>query len=168
MTPDDSPIARDVLSQDEAVARARLVSGISYEIHLDLVAGASAYRGDVTIRFDYASGDDGAAGVFLDHRGGGIERIEVNGESLQHQPGRYRIALMVSAPDLPEELINGKTIVELDNAMESAKKIVEKVASRIGARAPEDRVPSGAPARRQADLSGLSAREKILYAINKS
>ena len=82
--------------------------------------------------------------------------------------GRYRIALMVSAPDLPEELINGKTIVELDNAMESAKKIVEKVASRIGARTPEDRVPSGAPARRQADLSGLSAREKILYAINKS
>ena len=82
--------------------------------------------------------------------------------------GRYRIALMVSAPDLPEELINGKTIVELDNAMESAKKIVEKVASRIGARTPEDRVPSGAPARRQVDLSGLSAREKILYAINKS
>ena len=82
--------------------------------------------------------------------------------------GRYRIALMVSAPELPEELINGKTIVELDNAMESAKKIVEKVASRIGARTPEDRVPSGAPARRQADLSGLSAREKILYAINKS
>ena len=82
--------------------------------------------------------------------------------------GRYRIALMVSAPDLPEELINGKTIVELDDAMESAKKIVEKVASRIGARTPEDRVPSGAPARRQADLSGLSAREKILYAINKS
>ena len=82
--------------------------------------------------------------------------------------GRYRIALMVSAPELPEELINGKTIVELDNAMESAKKIVEKVVSRFGARTPEDRVPSGAPARRQADLSGLSAREKILYAINKS
>ena len=82
--------------------------------------------------------------------------------------GRYRIALMVSAPELPEELINGKTIVELDNAMESAKKIVEKVASRLGVRTPEDRVPSGAPARRQADLSGLSPREKILYAINKS
>ena len=82
--------------------------------------------------------------------------------------GRYRIALMVSAPELPEELINGKTIVELDNAMESAKKIVEKVASRLGVRTPEDRVPSGAPARRPADLSGLSPREKILYAINKS
>ncbi len=82
--------------------------------------------------------------------------------------GRYRIALMVSAPELPEELISGNTIEELDNAMDSAKKIVEKVASRIGARTPEERVPSGAPARRETDLSGLSAREKIMYAINKS
>ena len=97
MTPDDSPIARDVLSQDEAVARARLVSDISYEIHLDLVAGASAYRGDVTIRFGYAAGDDGAAGVFLDHRGGGIERIEVNGEEIESPTGEYRIPLPASA-----------------------------------------------------------------------
>ena len=101
-----------------------------------------------------------------------VEEKDTELSGMRHQidfaVGRYRIALMVSAPELPEELINGKTIVELDNAMESAKKIVEKVASRIGARTPEDRVPSGAPARRQADLSGLSAREKILYAINKS
>ena len=101
-----------------------------------------------------------------------VAEKETELDGMRHQidfaVGRYRIALMVSAPDLPEELINGKTIVELDNAMESAKKIVEKVASRIGARTPEDRVPSGAPARREADLSGLSAREKILYAINKS
>ena len=97
MTPDDYPIARDVLSQDEAVARARLVSGISYEIHLDLVAGASAYRGDVTIRFDYdpSAGDD--AGTFLDHRGGGIERIEVNGEEIESPTGEYRIPLPASA-----------------------------------------------------------------------
>ncbi len=95
---------------------------------------------------------------------------ELNG--MRHQidfaVGRYRIALMVSAPELPEELISGNTIEELDNAMDSAKKIVEKVASRIGARTPEKRVPSGAPARRETDLSGLSAREKIMYAINKS
>ena len=81
---------------------------------------------------------------------------------------RYRIALIDGAPELPEELIHGSSIEELDRAMESARKIVEKVASRIEARAPEARVPSGAPARRSADLSGLSPREKIMYAINKS
>ena len=101
-----------------------------------------------------------------------VAEKETELDGMRHQidfaVGRYRIALMVSAPDLPEELIRGNTIVELDDAMESAKKIVEKVASRIGGRTSEDRVPSGAPARREADLSGLSAREKILYAINKS
>ena len=81
---------------------------------------------------------------------------------------RYRDALIAGAPDLPEELVRGKTIEELDRSVKSAKKIVEKVASRIEARAPEARVPSGAPARRPADVSGLSPREKILYAINKS
>ncbi len=96
MTPDDSPIARDVLSQDEAIARARLVSDISYEIHLDLTAGASTYRGDVTVHFAYVAsgGDDG---VFLDHRGGGIERLEVNGEELEPPSGEYRIPLPASA-----------------------------------------------------------------------
>ncbi len=82
--------------------------------------------------------------------------------------GRYRSALIAGAPELPEELVQGSTIEELDRSVESARKIVEKVVSRIEAQAPEARVPSGAPARRPADVSGLSAREKILYAINKS
>lgn len=82
--------------------------------------------------------------------------------------GRYRSVLLAGSPELPEELVHGSTIEELDRSVESAKKIVEKVVSRIEARAPEARVPSGAPARRPADVSGLSAREKILYAINKS
>lgn len=82
--------------------------------------------------------------------------------------GRYRSALIAGAPDLPEELVQGSSIEELERSMETARKIVEKVASRIGARAPETRVPSGAPARRPADVSGLTAREKILYAINKT
>ena len=81
---------------------------------------------------------------------------------------RYRSALIAGAPELPEELVQGSTIEELDRSVESARKIVEKVASRIGARSPETRVPSGAPVRRPADVSGLSPREKILYAINNS
>ena len=97
MTPDDSPIARDVLSQDEAIARARLVSNISYAIHLDLTAGASTYRGDVTVRFDYDAAEGEGDGTFLDQRGGGIERIEVNGEELEPPGGEYRIPLPASA-----------------------------------------------------------------------
>ena len=95
---------------------------------------------------------------------------EINGlkQQVELAVGRYRSALVAGSPDLPEELVQGSTIEELDRSVESARKIVEKVASRIEARAPETRVPSGAPARRPADVSGLSAREKILYAINKT
>lgn len=98
------------------------------------------------------------------------QESELNGlrEQVQSTMDRYRSALIAGAPDLPEELIQGGTIEELDRSMESARKIVEKVASRLETRAPEARVPSGAPPRRPADLSGLSAREKIMYAINKA
>ena len=100
-----------------------------------------------------------------------IERdSEISGlkQQVELAVGRYRSALIAGAPELPEELVQGSSIEELDRSVESARKIVEKVASRIEARAPEARVPSGAPARRPADVSGLSPREKILYAINKS
>lgn len=95
---------------------------------------------------------------------------EIKGRKQQTEiaVSRYRDALIAGAPDLPEELVQGSSIEELDRSLESAKKIVEKVASRIEARAPEARVPSGAPARRPADVSGLSPREKILYAINNN
>lgn len=95
---------------------------------------------------------------------------EINGlkQQVELAVGRYRSALIAGAPDLPEELLKGSSIEELDRSLESAKKIVEKVAARIETRAPESRVPSGAPARRPADVSALSPREKILYAINKN
>ena len=98
------------------------------------------------------------------------QETELSGlrEQVKSTVDRYREALIAGAPDLPEELIQGGTIEELDRSMESARKIVEKVASRIETRAPESRVPSGAPPRRPVDLSGLTAREKIMYAINKS
>ena len=43
--------ARDVLTQAEARDRATRVRQADYDIALDIVAGRSTYRGDVTIRF---------------------------------------------------------------------------------------------------------------------
>ena len=94
--PDGPSAPRDVLTQAEAEARARRVADIAYDLRLDLAAGARTYRGDVTIRFALVQGApdaDGGGAVFLDHRGGGIERVEVNGEPLRSDPGPYRIAL---------------------------------------------------------------------------
>ena len=80
---------------------------------------------------------------------------------------RYRSALLTSAPEVPEELIQGETVDELDQSLVSAKQIVEKIASQLEAHVAAERVPSGAPPRRGADLSALSPREKILYALQR-
>ena len=89
----DAVAVRDVLAQGEAATRAERVSDVSYELHLDLTPGAERYRGEVTIRFALA----GAGDLFLDHRGGGLERIEVNGAELEPQATAYRLTLPTAA-----------------------------------------------------------------------
>ena len=88
------PVAvRDSLTQEEAVARAERVSDVSYDLHLDLTGGAERYRGDVMIRFALSGGDGGDGDVFLDHTGGGIERLEVNGAEVEPDQTEFRLTL---------------------------------------------------------------------------
>ncbi|PKN82289.1 MAG: aminopeptidase N [Chloroflexi bacterium HGW-Chloroflexi-9] len=70
-----TPTTRDVLTEEEAAARARRVSEADYRIALDLRAKAATYRGDVTVTFTLAD----AAPVFLDFTGHRIDTLEVNG-----------------------------------------------------------------------------------------
>src|SRR5829696_7599780 len=81
--------ARDVLTQDEAVERAARVSDAEYELSLDLRAGESTYRGDLTIRFEAT----GSGPLFLDYRGRSIERFEINGREIEVDWAGYRLAL---------------------------------------------------------------------------
>ena len=88
------PVAvRDSLTQEEATARAARVSDVSYDLHLDLTGGALRYRGDLTIRFALSEGGGGDGDVFLDHTGGGIERLEVNGVGVEPVETTYRLTL---------------------------------------------------------------------------
>ena len=100
-----------------------------------------------------------------------IEEQETELANLREQVAsaakRYRSALLASAPEVPEELIQGETVAELDQSLVSAKQIVEKIASQLEAHVAAERVPSGAPPRRGVDLSTLSPREKILYALQR-
>ncbi len=81
--------ARDVLTQQEAVGRAQRVRDASYDIVLDLVAGESTYRGDVTLRF----ASDGSDPLFVDFRGRTIEHLEVNGTETEPEWTGYRLTL---------------------------------------------------------------------------
>jgi aminopeptidase N len=81
--------ARDILTQAEAAQRAERVSDARYEVALDLVAGQSTYRGDVTLRFRAS----GSGSLFLDFRGRTIERLEVNGVEVEPEWTGYRLTL---------------------------------------------------------------------------
>ena len=85
--------ARDVLTQEEADARARRVSHVSYDLRIDLTRDADGYRGDVTIRFQLEGFDD----LFVDFRGKTIERLVVNGEAIEPDWTGYRLTMPGSA-----------------------------------------------------------------------
>ncbi|MFQ5874300.1 MAG: hypothetical protein ACE5JL_10930 [Dehalococcoidia bacterium] len=93
-------------------------------------------------------------------------------ETLQQQMSsvttRYRQALVASAPEVPEELIQGQTVEELDASLASARGIVEKIARQLESQAASERVPAGAPPRRPPDMSAMSPKDKILYALQRS
>ena len=87
MTIDIAP--RDVLTRDEAEARAARVTDVEYRLDLDLQAHQPAYRGSVHISF-VASGTDE---LFLDFRGRSIERMEVDGEPVTPERTPYRLTV---------------------------------------------------------------------------
>lgn len=64
-------------------------------------------------------------------------------------------------------MIKGETIEAVNESLKSAKTLVEKVKQEVGAENARVRVPAGAPQRTLPDLSALSAREKIKYAMER-
>lgn len=81
---------------------------------------------------------------------------------------KYRAAILASAPSIPEELVKGESIDEIDASLELARGIVTKVRQQLEVEAEASKVPTGAPPRMPQDLSALSPAEKIAYALRKS
>jgi hypothetical protein len=82
--------------------------------------------------------------------------------------GRYRELLLAREPDLPEDMVEGATVEEIDAAAERARQTVSQVRRRFEAQAQATRVPAGAPARGTTDTSGLSASEKIRLGLRQA
>lgn len=68
-------------------------------------------------------------------------------------------------PNIPEGIIGGESIAEIDQSIEKGKAIVEAVKKAMEAEAAATRVPAGAPTRGAISTEGLSPKEKIAYAI---
>ena len=80
---------------------------------------------------------------------------------------KYRAAVLASESGIPQDLVKGESLDEIDASLELARGIVSKVRQQLEVEAEANRVPAGAPPRMPQDLSALSPAEKIAYALSR-
>ena len=86
-------------------------------------------------------------------------------DSLAQAVSSYRALVVQANPDVLDELISGDSVETINQSVEHAQRYIFKVKQGLEAEAARTRVPVGAPQRTTPDLSALSPREKIRYAI---
>ena len=93
------------------------------------------------------------------------QKFEALNENLSQAVTAYKTLVVKANPGVIEELITGNTITEVNQSLENAKTLISKVRGGVEQEIASGRVPAGAPQRTPLDLSALSPREKIQYAI---
>jgi chromosome segregation ATPase len=93
------------------------------------------------------------------------EKLTTANDSLTEAVSSYRNMIVQTNPDILEELIIGDTIESLNGSLEKARSLIGRVKQGLESEIAMSRVPPGAADRRPPDLSALSPREKIQYAI---
>ena len=88
---------------------------------------------------------------------------EAHGQAVAKYLGAVRLA----NPAIPQDIIAGDTIEDVDASLTKATTIAESVKSSLEARARETRVPAGAPPRSEISVEGLTPREKIAAGIQQ-
>ncbi len=88
-------------------------------------------------------------------------------ESLTQAISSYRALAVKYNPSVSEEQVAGGSIDEIDASLASAQALINRVRQELEAEMAAARIPAGAPQRTPADLSALSPRDKIQYAIGE-
>ena len=99
--------------------------------------------------------------------GGLSERTQALESQAQSAAQRYRELALRVAPELPEELVTGETVEEVEQALQRAREIGSNVRGHLESQAQAGRVPVGAPPRSAPDLAGMSSEEKIRYGLQQ-
>lgn len=98
------------------------------------------------------------------------ELTEARGQLLEAAQ-KYRQARLAAAPEVPHELVPElESMAEIDREFEAAQRVVGELRQKMERELREQsqaRVPPGAPARRQQDLSTLSTSEKIKVGLQQ-
>ncbi len=95
------------------------------------------------------------------------ERLTSLNNSLGEAVASYKGLVIQANPEVVEELITGDTIESIKKSLEQARNLVSKVRQGLETEISLAKVPAGAPERTSPDLSALSPREKIQYAVSR-
>ena len=93
------------------------------------------------------------------------EKFHSVSEDLLQAVSSYKALVVQANPGIIEELITGDSIEQVNESVERARALVSRVRRELEAEVSKTRVPVGAPARTLPDLSALSPRDKIQFAI---
>ena len=85
--------------------------------------------------------------------------------SLTEAVASYRGLVIESHPEVLEELVAGDGIESINESLEKAQDLVSRVKQGLETEITLAKIPAGAPERTSPDLSSLSSREKIQYAL---
>jgi len=100
-----------------------------------------------------------------------VESLRAEGvavsEAREQAVAKYLDAVRLANPTIPQDIIAGETIEDIDASLAKATTIVESVRANLEARAKEAKVPAGAPPRTEISVEGLSPREKIAAGIHQ-
>jgi chromosome segregation ATPase len=91
--------------------------------------------------------------------------LEETRDNLKKTVAAYKEMVAQANPGLVAEMITGDSIEAIDASLQSAHTLVVRVKQELEAESARVRVPAGSPQRTPLDLSALSSREKIKYAI---
>ena len=95
-----------------------------------------------------------------------LEQVVVESDgNLAQAVSSYKALVVKANPEVLEELISGDSIEQVNESVERANTLISRVKEGLEAEVAKVRVPAGAPERTLPDLSALSPREKIQYAI---
>jgi chromosome segregation ATPase len=93
------------------------------------------------------------------------EKLSAQGAELIKAAAEYRTLVLQTNPGITEELITGESISAINESLAKARSLIGKVRQSVEKDIARTRVPIGAPGRQTPDISALSPREKIHYAI---
>lgn len=114
------------------------------------------------------AGKDGEIAALKQSLDEAERKLSELGRALSQAVAAYKEMVVQANPGVLAELITGDTVEEVNESLKNAQALVDRVRQEMEAEASKTRIPAGAPQRVPLDLSSLSPREKIKYAIGGS